>query len=68
MSNPGNTGHRYRMQKFAKVEPCQHESGQPSVRVTLACGHSYIVRGSDPRWFEGLVEQGKKTRCLDCPR
>ncbi len=67
MSNPGNSGQRYKMSKFAKVEPYDHPSGRPAIQVTLACGHSYIVLDGNTALFERFIAQDKRTRCNDCP-
>ena len=65
MTNYGNTGQRYKMSKFVKVEP--YNNG--SLLVTLSCGHSY-TEPNDWRgalaMFERFIAQGKRTRCNIC--
>lgn len=63
--NQGNTGQRYKLRKFAKAEPYEHQSG-PALLVTLACGHSYVVLSGDMAWYAREIAQGKKRRCNDC--
>lgn len=66
MANLGNTGQRYKLRKFVKVE-IQDEK----LRVSLECGHSYYV-GSPHEWglhyYQRLIDQGKRTRCLECQK
>ena len=65
MTNYGNTGQRYKMSKFAKVE----QVDEKNLHVTLACGHGYSYpndwRGTLPL-FEKFIAQGKRTRCDEC--
>ncbi len=68
MANLGNTGQRYKLAKFAKVEPQEILFTEKSrLLVTLSCGHSYVVLDASPEWYERQIAQGKRTRCLDCP-
>lgn len=66
MTNYGNTGQRYKMSKFAKVEPYEHPSGHPALLVTLACGHSWIALDGYLPFYEEMIAKGKRTRCNDC--
>ena len=68
MANLGNTGNRYKLRQFTKVEPQEILSTEKSrMLVTLSCGHSYVVLDASLDWYERQIEQGKRTRCLDCP-
>lgn len=66
MANLGNTGQRYKLRKFSRIELL----GNRQIRVILECGHTY---GRDARadasfgYFQDLIERGKRTRCLECP-
>ncbi len=67
MSNPGNTGQRYKMSKFASVDAINDKN----LRVTLECGHSYQVREYGTieegiKWYQERIAKGKRTRCNDC--
>ncbi len=62
MTNYGNTGQRYKMSKFAKVE--RLEGGK--LRITLACGHSWIATGGYLSFYEEMIAKGKRTRCDEC--
>ncbi len=65
MSNPGNTGHRYKM---ATIVSAEIEGDH--VHTVLSCGHSHDAR---PMWsnlqdFLQIVQKGigKRTRCTEC--
>lgn len=66
MTNYGNTGQRYRMSKFTGIQVLDADT----LLITLSCGHSYKTpnswSGTRPM-FEKFIEQGKKTRCDECP-
>jgi hypothetical protein len=64
MTNYGNTGQRYKMSKFAKVE--RLEDGK--LCITLACGHNWIVESGYLPFYEEMIAKGKKTRCDDCAK
>jgi hypothetical protein len=65
MINYGNTGQRYKLRKFAKIE-----QEDEHLRVSLECGHTYhsypSYDGSTINYYQNLIDQGKRTRCLDC--
>ena len=68
MANLGNTGQRYKLRKFAKVEPQEMlYTEKTRFLVTLECGHSYIVLDASLGWYEEQIAKGRKTRCNDCP-
>lgn len=68
MANPGNTGNRYKLQKFANVEALEPLYTEESrLLVTLECGHSYVVLDASPGWYREQIARGKRTRCNDCP-
>lgn len=65
MTNYGNTGQRYKMSKFAKVE--LQEDGQ--LLITLSCGHSFTnphTWAGAQAMYQRFIAQGKRTRCDDC--
>jgi len=69
MANPGNSGQRYKLQKFASVAV----EDDMYVRMTLTCGHSTRANWNTPRsaqwaYEAGLkdIEKGVRTRCTQC--
>jgi hypothetical protein len=68
MVNTGNTGQRYKLQKFMKVELQEILFTEKSrFLVTLECGHSYVVIDGSFSRYEEKIARGKRTRCNDCP-
>ena len=70
MANHGNTGKRYQLRKIITTTI---EDGV-YVRRTLACGHSTRANWGTPEhaqsilaWNQEHIEQGKRTRCMECP-
>ena len=66
MSNPGNTGQRYKMSK-----PISAQKTADGILVSLSCGHDYIITADESNidWLALIQERivkGKKGRCNEC--
>lgn len=66
MSNPGNSGQRY---KLSKIVDCKR-SGNTTI-TTLSCGHEIFIgheTDEDATWSMEYARRriGKRERCMQC--